>query len=108
MQYTLEAGNISYSSVMIKNLRWLGAYCITKKGVFANIYIGNGNREGGILYYPLQINEIELDPVGEIEFSEPNPDKEPVIIEPNTDMEGNDDNMDNDNDNDENNEDDDN
>jgi hypothetical protein len=85
MQYTIETGSISYSSIMIKNLRWQGACCVSRKGQFTNVYIGNGNREGGVLFSPLQIMEIEKEPVGEEEFPEPFPDKEPVVVEVNTD-----------------------
>lgn len=105
MQYTIEAGSITYSSVMIKNLRWQGACCVSRKGMFTNVYIGNGNREGGVLFSPVQIGEIEKEPVGEGEFPEPYPDKEPVVVEVNTDMEGDMDGDGNMNMNDENNED---
>lgn len=90
MQYNTIGGNgaISYSTVLIKNLRWNGSYCVARNGSFTNIYIGDGSRLGGVLYSPLQIVEIEKDPIGDIEQSEPNPDKEPVIIEPNTDIDG--------------------
>jgi len=91
MNYNTIGGNgtISYSSVVIKHLRWIGFCCVSKNGNFTNVYIGDGSRLGGILYNPLQVNELVKDPEGEVEHSEPNPDKEPVVIEPNTDMDGN-------------------
>ena len=99
MQYTNpnSGNNISYSSLLIRNLNWPGSATIYKGGDFYSIYIGNGVRLGGNVYYPLIPNDIEKDPEDNIEYKEPNPDKEPEIIESDSDREDDvkDDNQDN-------------
>lgn len=88
MQYTSLAGNnISYSSLLVTNVFWSGAFTVYKLGEFSNIYIGYGNRSFGGLFYPLSPGNIEKDPEGRTEYREPNPDKEPEIIEEDTDKE---------------------
>lgn len=53
-----------------------------------NVYIGHGVRFGGVLFHPTQVGKIDKDAKGLEEHPEPNPDKEPVIVEPDTEMEG--------------------
>lgn len=97
MQYNKPDGNaVQYSTVVVKNLRWNGFLCASKSGDFVNIYIGDGSRSTSILFYPTSLKQIEKDIKEPKEQSEPNPDKEPVIIQPDTDEMGMDgDNMDN-------------
>jgi hypothetical protein len=86
MQYTLPNGSIvTNSSLLIHNLNWPGAMTIYKQGEFFNIYIGYGIRSNGNSYYPMTPNLIEQDPEGLTEYKEPNPDKEPEVIEPDSD-----------------------
>lgn len=88
MQYTHPNGsNISYSSVVIQNINWPGATTVYKQGEFFNIYIGFGNKLNGSTYYPLTPDSIEADPEGLTEYKEPNPDKEPEVIESDSDKE---------------------
>jgi len=91
MQYTPLNGNpLSYSTIVVKNLRWPGSICAAKNGDFINMYIGDGNRIGGNLFFPNMLQDLEKDADGLEEHPEPNPDKEPVIpVEKDTDdMEG--------------------
>lgn len=88
MQYTtLQGNNITYSSLIVQNYIWPGATTIYKLGEFNFIYIGTGIRQLGNVYYPFIPGIIEKDPEGRTEFKEPNPDKEPEIIETDTDKE---------------------
>lgn len=73
--------------MLIQNTNWPGSYTVYKEGHFYNIYIGNGVRLGSNMYYPLHPNEICKDPEDNEEFSEPNPNKEPDIIESDSDIE---------------------
>ena len=101
MTYNTIGGNgtVSYSTIVIKNLIWNGSICAYKNGEFINLYIGDGSRLKGTLYYPLNVNEIEKEAEEQIEHSEPNPDKEPVIEEPKKDDEDNEEKEENDNEN---------
>lgn len=88
MQYTTtQGGNITYSSLVIKNNFWPGSTTVYRQGEFTTIYLGNGNRQYGSIYYPYKPGEIENDPEGLSEYREPNPDKEPEIIESDSDRE---------------------
>lgn len=82
MQYNSvgdKGGSLSYSAVMIKNLRWPGFSCIAKNNDFCNIYIGDGSRIGNSLFSPTNLGEVSKDPDGLAEQSEPNFIKEPVV-----------------------------
>lgn len=56
-------------------------------GEFFNIYIGDGVRLNGTLFFPLSPDTVQNDPEGLPEYKEPNPDKEPEIIESDSDRE---------------------
>ena len=86
MQYTSLAGNnITYSTLLIQNYYWPGAYNAYKIGEFSSLYIGFGFRKLGTTYYPYTPLNVEKDPEGLKEYREPNPDKDPEIIESDTD-----------------------
>ena len=106
MQYVNGDNILSYSAVIIKNLRWPGSLCVAKVKIylfikqnkaFVNIYIGDGIKFGGIAFYPNVPLEIGKESEGFDEYAEPNPDKEPEIIEDDTDeekaLDGDDDNI---------------
>lgn len=103
MQYTSKDGNgnLVYSSLVIKNLRWNGAICVYKSGEFSNIYIGDGSRQGSKLFTPDNLPLLDKEGEEQNEHFEPNPEKEPVVIDPNANMDGdmqdNPDDADNDN-----------
>lgn len=95
MQYTKESGNVSYSTLVFKNLRWNGSICAFKNGEFANLYIGNGSKLDSILFDTKSLPELDKDSIEQTEQFEPNPEKEPVIEVPkNEDMDGSMNNMD--------------
>lgn len=89
MQYPGPNGNITYSSLLIANITWPGSYTVYRQGEFSFIYIGNCIRSNGLNYFPLSPGLILEDPYEKKEFNEPNPDKEPEIIESDTDKEDN-------------------
>lgn len=87
MQYNLPSGNgtTTYAAIVIKNMKWPGTTCVWKNGEFANIYVGNGIKFGGPIFIPVEPGLIVDEPEGLDEHIEPNPDKDPVIIESDSD-----------------------
>ena len=88
MKYLNPSGSeISYSTLLIRNYNWPGSATVYKQGEWSYIYIGFGIRKNSNNFYPLIPKLIGKDPEGKTEYREPNPDKEPEIIEPDTDEE---------------------
>ena len=88
MLYTKPSGDtMSHAVIHITNSRWPGTNCVWKDGVFCNIYIGFGFKNTGESYYPTQLGVVDKDPEDTREHPEPNPEKEPVIPEDDTDEE---------------------
>lgn len=89
MTYNLPggAGTTTYSTLVLKNTRWVGHSAVCKNGEFVNIYIGHGTKTGGSMFIPTEPGDIENDPEGQEEKPEPNPDKEIDNIEEDTDKE---------------------
>ena len=71
-------GTISYSVNVIKSTRWPGALTVARNGKFMNLYIGDGIRNGQLLFSPTEPPQIEKDPFEPIEEPEPN-GKDPVV-----------------------------
>ncbi len=88
MIYTDDKGTTNvYSSIVITNQTWIGSFTIFRKGEFYSIYIGDGIRNNGFKFYPLNPDMIQDDPEGLNEYKEPNPDIEPEIIETDSEKE---------------------
>ena len=88
MIYTVpEKEPITHAVIHIENERWPGTHCVWKEGQFCNIYVGMGIKNVDECYYPTQIEKIDKDPEDVNEHSEPNPEKEPVIPEEDSDEE---------------------
>ena len=88
MLYTKASGDtMSHAVIHITNSRWPGTNCVWKDGAFCNIYIGFGYKNTGESYYPTQLGVVDKDPEDTREHPEPNPEKEPVIPEDDTDEE---------------------
>ena len=49
--------------------------------------MGDGVKYGGTVFHPTQPGIINIDPEGGAQHYEPNPDKEPEVIEEDTDKE---------------------
>ena len=56
-------------------------------GEFVCVYVGDGVKFGGTVFYPTQPGAINNDPEGGYEHYEPNPNVEPEFIEEDTDKE---------------------
>ena len=82
-----EKDPITHAVIHIENERWPGTHCVWKEGQFCNIYVGFGIKNVDECYYPTQIEKIDKDPEDVNEHSEPNPEKEPVIPEEDSDEE---------------------
>ena len=82
-----EEGAITHAVIHIFNERWPGTHCVWKEGVFCNIYIGFGYKDVGECFYPTQLTKIDKDPADVEEHREPNPEKEPVVVEHDSDQE---------------------
>ena len=63
---------------VIRSLRWPGAVTVAKNGVFASIYIGDGQKRGDSCFNPTEPPEIQQDPTQSPEEPEPN-GKDPVV-----------------------------
>ena len=88
MVYNKASGDATVHAVIhIRNERWPGTNTVWKEGEFCNIYIGFGVKAVDECYYPTQLGKVEKDPEDVNEHPEPNPEKEPVIPEPDTDEE---------------------
>ena len=88
MVYNKASGEgVVHATVVIRNERWPGAYTVWKEQMFYNIYVGFGVKATGESYYPTQLGSVDKDPEDTLEQPEPNPSKEPVIPEPDTDDE---------------------
>ena len=88
MSYVIpEKEPVIHAVIHITNERWPGTHCVWKEGVFCNIYVGFGVKDVSQCFNPTQIEKINKDPDDVEEQSEPNPAKEPVIAEPETDEE---------------------
>ena len=88
MVYNKPSGDaVVHATILIKNERWPGTYTVWKEGMFCNIYIGFGVKAIGESYYPTQLGKVDKDPEDTLEQPEPNPAKEPVIPESDTDEE---------------------
>jgi hypothetical protein len=88
MVYNKASGEgVVHATVVIRNERWPGAYTVWKEQMFCNIYVGFGVKATGESYYPTQLGSVDKDPEDTLEQPEPNPSKEPVIPEPDTDDE---------------------
>ena len=88
MSYVIpEKDPITHAIIHIENERWPGTHCVWKEGQFCNIYIGFGIKNVDECYYPTQLEKIDKDPEDVNEHPEPNPEKEPVIPEPDSDEE---------------------
>ena len=86
----------NYSCLVIRSLRWPGTIIafkvfifLNKGGEYVSIYIGDAIKYGGTVFFPTQPNTINNDPEGNVEHYEPNPDKDPELIEEDTDKEDN-------------------
>ena len=88
MSYVIpEKEPITHAVIHIFNERWPGTHCVWKEGVFCNIYIGFGYKDVDECYNPTQLTKIDNDPEDLNEHNEPNPEKEPVIPEHDSDEE---------------------
>ena len=88
MSYVIpEKDPVTHAVIHIENERWPGTHTVWKEGQFCNIYIGFGVKNVDECYYPTQLEKIDKDPEDVNEHSEPNPEKEPVIPEPDSDEE---------------------
>lgn len=87
MIYTNDTGQCQYNLIKISNNNWNGSVTVFMKGKYYSFYIGYGYKSNGNLYFPLEPLQIESDPLGLTEYKEPNPDKDPEIIESDSDVE---------------------
>jgi hypothetical protein len=88
MTYTIpEKEPITHAVIHITNERWPGTHCVWKEGVFCNIYVGFGYKDVGEGFYPTQLTKVDNDPQDVEEHKEPNPEKEPVVAEHDSDEE---------------------
>ena len=77
----------SHAVIVIQNERWPGTYCVVKGNKFVNCYVGFAYKNVDECYYPTQLKQVDKDPEDTKEKPEPNPAKEPVIPESDTDEE---------------------
>ena len=85
MTYVIpEKDSVVHAVIHITNERWPGTHCVWKEGVFCNIYVGFGVKAVDECFNPTQIAKIDKDPDDVEEQNEPNPEKEPVVAEPET------------------------
>jgi hypothetical protein len=88
MTYAIpEKDPITHAVIHIFNERWPGTHCVWKEGVFCNIYVGFGYKDVDECYNPTQLTKIDNDPEDLTEHKEPNPEKEPVVPEHDSDEE---------------------
>ena len=81
MHVVPEKEPITHAVIHIVNERWPGTHCVWKEGVFCNIYIGFGYKDVDECFNPTQLTKIDKDPEDVTEHPEPNPEKEPVVPE---------------------------
>lgn len=86
-QFAPKEGQTNYSCLVVRSLRWPGSLTCFKGGEFVHIYIGDGIKYGGTVFYPTQPSLVNSDPEGAYEHFEPNPKDEPELIEEDTDKE---------------------
>lgn len=77
----------SHAVILIQNERWPGTNCVVKGNKFFNCYVGFAYKKVDESYYPTQLKAIDKDPDDTKEKPEPNPAKEPIIPESDTDEE---------------------
>lgn len=71
---------------VIRSLNWPGAVTVQKNGQFCSVYIGDGVKEGGSSFNPIEPPEVMGDPSDQIEMPEPTPLQAPEEpAEPDTD-----------------------
>ena len=88
MSYTIpDKEPITHAVIHIVNERWPGTHCVWKEGVFCNLYIGFGYKDADECFYPTQLTKVDNDPIDVTEHAEPNPEKEPVVPEHDSDEE---------------------
>ena len=87
MNYAAGEEIKNHAVIHIFNERWPGTHCVWKEGVFCNIYIGFGYKDVDECYNPTQLSKIDKDPEDLNEHNEPNPEKEPVVPEHDSDEE---------------------
>ena len=78
---------ITHAVIHITNQRWPGTHTVWKEGKFCNIYIGFGVKSPDVCYSPDNLDKVDKDTRDVTENPEPNPEKEPVIPEPDSDEE---------------------
>lgn len=78
---------VTHAVVHITNERWQGTHTVWKEGNFCNIYIGFGYKNTDQCFNPTQLDKVDKDPRDITEHPEPNPEKEPVIPEADSDDE---------------------
>ncbi len=67
--------------------RFQSKYHIKQGGEFICMYLGDGIKYGGTVFFPTQPTTINNDPEGGYEHYEPYPNVEPELIEEDTDKE---------------------
>lgn len=82
-----EKEPISHAVVHICNERWPGTHTVWKEGNFCNIYVGFGVKNQDVCFSPSSLEKLDKDTRDVTENAEPNPEKEPVIPEPDSDEE---------------------
>ena len=82
-----EKDPVVHAVIHITNERWPGTHCVWKEGVFCNVYVGFGVKDVDECFNPTQIGKVDKDPDDVEEQNEPNPEKEPVVAEPETEEE---------------------
>lgn len=56
-------GSVSYSTNVIRSLRWPGAVTCCKGGKFMNVYVGHGLKRGDTSFSPTEPPEVLNDPI---------------------------------------------
>ena len=87
MNYISGEETVVHAVIHIFNERWPGTHCVWKEGTFCNIYVGFGYKDIGECFNPTQLSKIDRDPEDLNEHKEPNPEKEPVVVEHDSDEE---------------------
>jgi len=67
----------SYSTIVLKSLRWPGAATVYQNGKWQSIYIGYGQPRAGDSFNPIGPPTILAEPEDLDEMPEPNPAKAP-------------------------------
>ena len=76
-----QEGNVSYSVVVLKNLRWPGNFTVFKGSRWVNFYLGYGIKSTDPTFVPISPPDVVGDPDDPVEQPEPTPLQAPEELE---------------------------